>query len=303
MQLSWTEPRGSAGFAAFAIPARCLWRTEKVPMPSSSHDPKQNHLIAALPAADYARLLPDLEFTLMPLGWPVYESGVAMDYVYFPTTCIVSLLYVMENGESAEIAITGNEGLVGVALFMGGESTSSRAVVQSAGECYRLKANILKREFEQGGGLQHLVLRFTQALIAQMVQTGACNRHHTLEQQLCRWLLLSLDRLPGKDVSMTQQLIANMLGVRREGVLEAGGALQKDGLIRYSSGRITVLNRLKLEHRVCECYEVVKKEIKRLFAYKLPVQARVGHKLASVTALAAQAPRLKPKMKIRSPSW
>jgi CRP-like cAMP-binding protein len=270
---------------------------------SSSHYPKQNHLIAALPAADYARLLPDLEFTPMPLGWPVYESGVAMDYVYFPTTCIVSLLYVMENGESAEIAITGNEGLVGVSLFMGGESTSSRAVVQSAGKCYRLEAKILKREFDTGGSLQHLALRFTQALIAQMVQTGACNRHHTREQQLCRWLLLSLDRLPGNDVSMTQQLIANMLGVRREGVIEAAGTLQKDGLVRYHGGRITVLNRAKLEHRVCECYEVVKKEIERLFAYELPVQARVEHKRVSVIALAAPALRPKPNMKIRSPSW
>lgn len=256
---------------------------------SSSHDPKQNHLLAALPAEDCARLLPDLEFTLMPLGWPVYESGVPMDYVYFPTTCIVSLLYVMENGESAEIAITGNEGLVGISLFMGGESTSSRAVVQSAGECYRLKAKILKREFEQGGSLQQLALRFTQALIAQMVQTGACNRHHTLEQQLCRWLLLSLDRLAGNDVTMTQQLIANMLGVRREGVIEAAGKLQQDGLIQYSSGHITVLNRLNLEHRVCECYDVVKKEIERLFAYELPVHARVGHKRVSATALALPA--------------
>ncbi len=255
----------------------------------SPHDPRQNHLLAALPAADYARLLPDLEFTPMPLGWPVYESGLPMDYIYFPTTCIVSLLYVMGNGESAEIAITGNEGLVGIALFMGGESTSSRAVVQSAGESYRLKEEILKREFEQGGSLQQLALRFTQALITQMVQTGACNRHHSLEQQLCRWLLLSLDRLPGSEVAMTQQLIANMLGVRRVGVTGAAGKLQKDGLIRYRRGRITVLNRRKLEARACECYRVVKKELQRLSAYELPVRTDVRHQRASVTALAVPA--------------
>lgn len=223
----------------------------------------------------------------MPLGWPLYESGVPMNYVYFPTIGIVSLLYVMENGESAEIAITGNEGLVGVSLFMGGESTSSRAVVQSAGECYRLEAKILKAEFEQGGSLQHLVLRYTQALVAQMVQTGACNRHHTLEQQLCRWLLLTLDRLPGNDASMTQDLVGSLLGVRREGVIAAAGTLRKDGLIRYSGGLITVLNRLQLEHRVCECYEVVKKEIERLFAFELPDHARVEHKPAGVGVLAA----------------
>jgi CRP-like cAMP-binding protein len=253
---------------------------------SSSHDPKQNHLLAALPADDYARLLPDLEFTLMPLGWPVYEAGVSMDYVYFPTTCIVSLLYAMENGESAEIAITGNEGLVGISVFMGGESTSSRAVVQNAGACYRLEAKILLREFDRGGNVQQLALRFTQALIAQMVQKGACNRHHSLEQQLCRWLLLNLDRLRGKDVSMTQQSIANMLGVRRVGVTEAAGKLQKDGLIRYSRGHITVTNRPKLEKRACECYGAVKREFARLFAYELPVQARVKLKRVSATALA-----------------
>jgi CRP-like cAMP-binding protein len=256
---------------------------------SALHDPKQNHLLASLPAEDYARLAPELEFTSMPLGLPVYESGVPMDHVFFPTTCIVSLLYVMENGESAEIAITGNEGLVGISLFMGGESTSSRAVVQSAGECYRLKARILKREFEQGGSLQQLVLRFTQSLIAQMVQTGACNRHHTLEQQLCRWLLLSLDRLPGNDLSMTQQLIANMLGVRRGGVTEAAGKLQKDGLIRYSRGRITVLDRPRLEHRVCECYDAVKREFERLFAYELPVRTRARDKLVNGIAPAELA--------------
>jgi CRP-like cAMP-binding protein len=253
---------------------------------SALHGPKQNHLIAALPAAEYARLLPDLEFIPMPLGWSVYESGVAMDYAYFPTTCIVSLLYVMANGESAEIAVTGNDGLVGVSLFMGGETTSSRAVVQHAGECYRLEAKILKREFERGGSLQYVALRYTQALMAQVAQTGACNRHHTLEQQLCRWLLLALDRLPGNDVSMTQELIANLLGVRREGVSEAAGALQQDGLIRFDGGRITVLNRVQLEQRVCECYEVVKKEIERLLLFELAVHARVEQKPVSATALA-----------------
>jgi CRP-like cAMP-binding protein len=239
---------------------------------ASPHSPKQNQLLAALPAADYARLLPDLELVPMPLGWVVYESGGRMGYLYFPTTSIVSLLYVMESGASANIAITGNEGLVGISLFMGGESTPSRAVVQSAGHGYRLKAGILKREFALGGQLQHLALRFTQALITQMAQTAVCNRHHGVDQQLCRWLLLSLDRLPGKELMMTQELIANMLGVRREGVTEAAGKLQTDGLIRYSRGRITVLDRAKLEKRVCECYAVVKKELDRLLPYRLPVR-------------------------------
>jgi CRP-like cAMP-binding protein len=242
---------------------------------SSSHDPKQNHLLAALRAEDYARLLPDLELTSMPLGWPVYEADVPMDYVYFPTTCMVSLLYVMENGDSAEIAVIGNDGMVGVSVFMGGGSMSSRAVVQNAGECYRLKAKLLKKEFALGSSLQLLALRFTQALMAQMVQTGACNRHHTVEQQLCRWLLLTLDRLPSNEVTMTQKLIANMLGVRRKGVIEAEDKLQEYGSIRYSGGRITVLDRLKLEKRACECYGVVRKEIERLLAYELPAQASV----------------------------
>ena len=236
---------------------------------SSPHNPKQNHLLAALPAEDYARLLPDLELTPMPLGWALYESGDHMGYLYFPTTSIVSLLYVMESGASAEIAITGNEGLVGISLFMGGESTPSRAVVQSAGNGYRLKASILKREFALGGKLQYLALRYTQALITQMAQTAVCNRHHALDQQLCRWLLLSLDRLPGNELTMTQELIANMLGVRREGVTEAAGKLQADGMIRYSRGHITVLDRPKLEKRVCECYAVVKKELDRLLPYKI----------------------------------
>jgi len=236
---------------------------------SSPHTPKQNHLLDALPAADYARLLPDLELIPMPLGWALYESGDQLGYLYFPTTSIVSLLYVMESGASAEIAITGNEGLVGISLFMGGETTPSRAVVQSAGNGYRLKANILKREFALGGHLQHLSLRYTQALITQMAQTAVCNRHHALDKQLCRWLLLSLDRLQSSELLMTQELIANMLGVRREGVTEAAGKLQAAGVIYYSRGKITVLDRPKLEQRACECYGVVKKEFDRLLPYKL----------------------------------
>jgi CRP-like cAMP-binding protein len=235
---------------------------------SSPHNPRQNHLLAALPEADYARLAPDLELIPMPLGWAVYESGGHMGYLYFPTTSIVSLLYVMESGASAEIAITGNEGLVGISLFMGGESTPSRAVVQSAGNGYRLKASSLKREFALGGTLQHLALRYTQALITQMAQTAVCNRHHALDQQLCRWLLLSLDRLQTNELLMTQELIANMLGVRREGVTEAAGHLQEAGLIQYTRGHITVLDRAGLEKRVCECYAVVKKEIDRLLPYE-----------------------------------
>jgi CRP-like cAMP-binding protein len=237
---------------------------------SSPHTPKQNHLLAALPEADYARLLPELELIPMPLGWAVYEPGGRMSYLYFPTTSIVSLLYVMKSGASAEIAITGNEGLVGISLFMGGESTPSRAVVQSAGTGYRLKASVLKMEFALGGVLQHLALRYTQALITQMAQTAVCNRHHALDQQLCRWLLLSLDRTQGNELLMTQELIANMLGVRREGVTEAAGKLQADGLIEYSRGHIKVLDRPRLEQRVCECYAVVKKEFDRLLPYELP---------------------------------
>ncbi len=230
----------------------------------SPHHPAQNHLLAALPAADYEYLLPQLELIPLPLGWAVYESGGDQGYVYFPTTSIVSLLYVMEDGSSAEIAIVGNDGLVGIALFMGGETTPSRAVVQSAGYGYRIRAAPLKKEFEHGGDLQHLLLRYTQALITQMAQTAVCNRHHSVEQQLCRWLLLSLDRLPSNELKMTQELIANMLGVRREGVTEAAGKLQKEKLINYTRGRITVLDRPGLEARVCECYAVVKKEMDRL---------------------------------------
>ena len=236
----------------------------KLPPLSARQSPQQNLLIAALPAADRERLLPQLELVPLPLGWAVYESGDAQGYVYFPTTAIVSLLYVMEDGSSAEIAIVGDEGVVGIALFMGGESTPSRAVVQSAGYGYRLRAGVLKNEFGQGGELQHLLLRYTQALITQMAQTAVCNRHHAVEQQLCRWLLLSLDRLPTNELTMTQELIANMLGVRREGVTEAAGKLQAAELIHYSRGKITVLDRQKLETRVCECYAVVKHEYDRL---------------------------------------
>ncbi|HYN13341.1 MAG TPA: Crp/Fnr family transcriptional regulator [Burkholderiales bacterium] len=231
---------------------------------SASNTPKDNRLLAALPEENYRALLPFLEPVPLPLGMAVYESGAKQGYVYFPTSSIVSLLYVLENGSSAEIAVTGNEGLVGIALFMGGETTPSRAVVQSAGHGYRLKAALLKAEFESGGALQHLLLRYTQALITQMVQTAVCNRHHAVDQQLCRWLLLSLDRLPGNELVMTQELIANMLGVRREGVTEAAGKLQAEGLIEYSRGRITVRDRAQLEARVCECYSVVKKEYDRL---------------------------------------
>ena len=226
--------------------------------------PKDNHLLAALSAASFEALSPFLEAVPLPLGTVVYESGGAQRYVYFPTTSIVSLLYVLANGSSAEIAITGNEGVVGISLFMGGETTPSRAVVQSAGHGYRLRGDVLRKEFESGGALQHLLLRYTQALITQMTQTAVCNRHHAVDQQLCRWLLLSLDRLPGDELVMTQELIANMLGVRREGVTEAAGKLQADGLIRYSRGRIKVLDRKQLEARVCECYGVVKKEYDRL---------------------------------------
>ncbi len=231
---------------------------------SESQSPRQNDILAALPLQDYQRLLPDLEFVPMPLGWAVYEAGQKLTHAYFPTTSIVSLLYVMENGSSAEIAVTGYDGLVGIALFMGGDTTPSRAVVQSTGFGYRLKASVLRREFQLGGKLQELALSYTQALITQMAQTAVCNRHHTIDQQLCRWLLLSLDRLPSSQLKMTQELIANMLGVRREGVTEAAGKLQAEGIIKYSRGLIVVLDRPRLEKRVCECYAVVKKEFDRL---------------------------------------
>ena len=226
--------------------------------------PRANRLLAALPDKDYLALVDFLEPVALPLGMAVYESGGAQGYVYFPTSSIVSMLYVLADGASAEIAVTGSEGMVGIALFMGGETTPSRAVVQSAGRGYRLKAAVLKTEFERGGALQHLLLRFTQALITQMTQTAVCNRHHEVDQQLCRWLLLSLDRLASNELVMTQELIANMLGVRREGVTEAAGKLQGEGLIQYSRGRIVILDRARLEARVCECYSVVKKEYDRL---------------------------------------
>ena len=234
----------------------------------SLHDPRQNHLLAALPKADYERIAAELEPIVMLLGDVLYESGTQMRYVYFPTTAIASLLYVMEDGSSAEIAVVGNEGIVGISLFMGGESTPSRAVVQSAGNAYRMRAQVLKAEFTRAGTMQHLLLRYTQALITQMAQTAVCNRHHTLDQQLCRWLLLSFDRLLNNELVMTQELIANMLGVRREGVTEAAGNLQREGLISYHRGRIRLLNRAKLEERVCECYAVVKTESDRLLPHK-----------------------------------
>lgn len=230
----------------------------------NTHEPRHNHLLAALPAEEYERLAPNLEQVPMPLGHVLYESGSELNHVYFPTTSIVSLLYVMLDGASAEIAVVGNEGIIGVALFMGGETMPNRAVIQSAGHAYRLKGYLLKEEFNRSGGLQHLLLRYTQALLTQMAQTAVCNRHHSLDQQLCRWLLLSLDRLPSDELIMTQELIANMLGVRREGVTEAAGNLQKSGLIKYSRGRITVLDRAGLEARVCECYAVVRREFERL---------------------------------------
>ena len=228
------------------------------------HDPRGNHLLAALPEAEWARVSAHLVLVDMPLGRVVYESGQQLSRAYFPTTSIVSLHYVMEDGASAEISIVGNEGLVGIALFMGGETTPSRAVVQSAGWAYRLDARVLKDEFGRAGPVQRLFLRYTQALITQMAQTAVCNRHHSIDQQLCRWLLLSMDRLPSNELKMTQELIANMLGVRRAGVTEAAMKLQDAGLIRYSHGHIEVLDRPALEQRVCECYGVVKRESDRL---------------------------------------
>jgi len=224
----------------------------------------QNQLLAAMPEAEWKRWLPDIEAVDLPLGKVLYEPGMTLSHVYFPTTAIVSLLYVLENGASAEIAVVGNEGLVGISLFMGGESTPSRAVVQSAGKGCRLPAQALKDEFNRGGAVLHLLLRYTQALITQMSQTAVCNRHHSLDQQLCRWLLLSLDRLEGSELVMTQELISNMLGVRREGVTEAALQLQAAKLISYSRGRISVLDRPGIEKRSCECYGVVKKEYDRL---------------------------------------
>jgi len=230
--------------------------------------PEVNLLIAALPEDVRERLIAHMELVEMPLGRVLYESGVKLQHVYFPVNCIVSLLYVMEDGHSAEIGIVGLEGLVGIALFMGGETTPSRALVQSAGMAYRLPGRYLKDEFSESGPLQRLLLRYTQALITQMAQTAVCNRHHNVDQQLSRWLLMSMDRLPSNELVMTQELIANMLGVRREGVTEAAGKLQKLGLISYHRGRITVLDRPGLEANSCECYRVVKSEFDRL----LPIE-------------------------------
>jgi len=226
--------------------------------------PKYNSLLNMLPPEEYERILPHLELIDMPLGNVLYESGEKLHHVHFPINCIVSLLYVMENGSSAEIAVVGLEGAIGLALFMGGQTMPNRAVVQSSGYSYRIRSNLFMREFDRHGAMLHLILKYTQALITQMAQTAVCNRHHTVDQQLCRWLLLSLDRLPTNELAMTQELIANMLGVRREGVTEAAGKLQQAGLIHYSRGKITALDRKGLEKRVCECYQVVKTEFDRL---------------------------------------
>ncbi|MEO6561622.1 MAG: Crp/Fnr family transcriptional regulator [Nitrosospira sp.] len=232
---------------------------------SPPHQPNENHLLAALPTAELERLEPHLELIHMPLGDVLCESGGRLHYVYFPTSAIVSLHYILENGASSEIAGVGNEGMLGISLFMGGETTPSWATVQTAGYGYRLKAALMLQEFNQAGPVQRLLLRYTQALIMQISQTAVCNRHHTIEQQLCRWLLLTLDRLNSQELTMTQELIASMLGVRREGITEAAGKLQNAGIIRYRRGHIMVLDRYGLETHVCECYSVVKKEFDRLF--------------------------------------
>jgi len=233
---------------------------------SLPHNPNQNHLLAALPAAEFERLAPHLELVPMLLGESLYEPGVELQHVYFPTTAIVSLLYIIESGLSAEIAGVGNEGVLGISLFMGGESTPSSAVVQTAGHGFRLKAELLKIEFARFGPTMHLLLRYTQALITQMAQTAACNRHHSILQQLCRWLLLTLDRLPSQELIMTQELIAGALGVRRESITEAAGKLQRAGFVRFRRGHVAVLERSGLEAGTCECYGVVKKEFGRLLS-------------------------------------
>jgi CRP-like cAMP-binding protein len=232
----------------------------------SPHSPDQNHLLAALPAAEFDRLAPHLELVPLRLGDCLYEPGGRMQHVYFPTTGIVSLLIMLESGSSAEIAGVGNEGIIGISLFMGGDTTPSTAVVQTAGHAYRLPARLLKEEFDRGGLVQRLLLRYTQALLTQMCQTAACNRHHSIEQQLCRMLLLTLDRLPSNELIMTQELVANALGVRREGVTEAAGNLQRAGIIRYRRGHIAVVERSGLEARSCECYAVVRTEMERLLS-------------------------------------
>lgn len=233
-------------------------------MAESHSTPKQNRLLASLPEEDYRVLQPKLQLVRLPLGASLYESGDSLSHVYFPIRGIISLLYVTENGDSAELAVIGCEGMVGVSLFMGGETTPNRAVVQAACDAYRLPARDLKAKFAEGGSFQLLMLKFTQALITQVSQTAVCNLHHTIEQQLCRWLLLSLDRLPENEIQMTQELIANMLGVRRQGVTEAAGKLEKRGIIKYVRGLITVSDRPALEDRCCECYSVVKRETDRL---------------------------------------
>jgi CRP-like cAMP-binding protein len=232
--------------------------------------PQQNHILDALPQSARERLFPHLRLVNLPLGKVLYESGDTLRHIYFPTDSIVSLLYVLKSGASAEIAVVGNEGAIGVALFMGGETTTNRAIVQSAGSAYRLTGARLKDEFERHGEMLHILLRYTQALLTQMAQTAVCNRHHSVDQQLCRWLLLSLDRLPSNKLTMTQELIANMLGVRREGVTEAAGKLQKVGVISYRRGQIAVLDRARLEGLSCECYAVVKEETDRLLPVHLP---------------------------------
>ena len=233
---------------------------------ASLHSPNQNHLLAALPTAEFEPLAAHLEPVPMPLGQMLYGPGEQLQHAYFPTTSIVSLHYVMESGASAESAGVGNEGVVGISLFMGGDTTPSSAVVQTAGHAYRLAGRLLKQEFGRAGLMQRLLLRYTQALITQMTQTAACNRHHSVEQQLCRWLLLTLDRMPTNELVMTQELVASMLGVRREGITEAAGRLQQAGFIRYRRGHISVLDRSGLEARACECYAVVKKELNRLLS-------------------------------------
>jgi CRP-like cAMP-binding protein len=231
---------------------------------STLNSPSQNHLLAALPTAEFEPLAAHLELVQLPLGEMLYEPGGQLKHAYFPTTAIVSLHYIMESGASSEFAGVGNEGVVGISLFMGGDTTPSSAVVQTVGHAYRLESRKLLEEFNRAGLLQRLLLRYTQALITQMSQTAACNRHHSVEQQLCRWLLLTLDRLPSNELVMTQELIANMLGVRREGITEAAGKLQHAGVISYRRGHIAVLERAGLEARVCECYAVVKTELNRL---------------------------------------
>jgi CRP-like cAMP-binding protein len=253
----------------------------------SAHAPQQNQLLAALSPAEHERLTSHLELISLSLGDALYESGDRLRHVYFPTDSIVSLLYVMEDGASAEIAVVGNEGLIGVALFMGGETTTNRAIVQSAGSAYRLAGQRLKDEFHRNGDMQLLMLRYTQALITQMAQTAVCNRHHTVDQQLCRWLLLSLDRLPSNTLTMTQELIANMLGVRREGVTEAASKLQKLGVIEYARGRITVRDRPKLEQLCCECYAVVKTETDRLLPDPHGLLASASSDLHPTTRMAS----------------